>query len=467
MTPPVQPELTTAQKMAANLDVLRQHNASRERIQQEIDRWKVKFDAESAADPERQRTVGQDIQGAAQTFGDAATFGGADLVTDALAPGSFAENRAATRANKAGFREAHPVLAPALEVGGALATPIPGGTLLKGVKGAGALAKIGRGAADAAIQSGVSGTVNNLTDATPEGVLDAIKQGGKSALIGAGVAGTVGAVGGVAARAVDRLKRSGSVPKRLFELKDVLASKDKVNYGKAEAEGAAAAPLVRPNALDAPDIKPYADEVRTSREFQGADEPTVIRETYKRLGQPQRAAIKQTESGDFKPLAQASKEELRLAKADLMTDAEKAMPSFPAANAEHAKGAGEIRALRKGAGVAAVVGGAKPISEVNLDVKSAEAYTRAIPKLTPAEAEEALRGILGSVRGMVGFSRNPIGLFGIARSAVGVPLAIHRLGPIVRQLEKQAGRGQSGESFADFVRGATARTVGAETGQLP
>lgn len=102
---------------------------------------------------------------------------------------------------------------------------------------------------------------------------------------------------------------------------------DQINYGKAADEGAAAAargpsPQVT-RALQAPDIAPYADAVRSSRQFSNADDYTVLREAYKlmseRSGTLQNRIVN---ANDFKAGTSLEAGDVRLAKNQMLNAAD-------------------------------------------------------------------------------------------------------------------------------------------------
>lgn len=100
---------------------------------------------------------------------------------------------------------------------------------------------------------------------------------------------------------------------------------DEVSYGKVAEEAAASGgstPAVRA-ALAAPDIAPYAEVIRTSRKFAGADDATVLQEAYKLMSERQGTlANRAGTTSDFKAGTSLEKADIGLAKGELLRAAE-------------------------------------------------------------------------------------------------------------------------------------------------
>lgn len=278
----------------------------------------AEIEAANAADPERQRSFADNAGAFAQTFADASTFGAAGLVTDALSPGSFSEDRAERKANRAALPAGARAVA---EITGSLATPLggikgaiagmraarslnearvaanlirPGAQFVgSAAQGAGRAAKVGRAVADAGAQAGMTGAVENLDEATPEGVGHALASGARSAALGGAIAPVAGAVVGGATRLGGRLSGMKPLDKKAFEIADAMEEMDKVNYGAA-LQDAHPTSHIR-DVLDSKTVKPFADMVRSSEQFADAPDPVIFHETYKLMSRAQRAAGKRTE----------------------------------------------------------------------------------------------------------------------------------------------------------------------------
>lgn len=192
---------TIQQMLRKRLAEAKARNASQEEIAQEIAWAQEALDAESAKDPERKRTGWDDLGSAARTFSDAQTFGVSGLLEDALSSGQlgapnlakFREARDSRKRDKAAVRESSPLLSTAAELVGSVATPIPGGAVLKGAKTGAGLLKTGAYAArEGALQGFLAGMGENIgTSDDPTGL--------KSGVMGGTVGGAAGGVLGTAA----------------------------------------------------------------------------------------------------------------------------------------------------------------------------------------------------------------------------------------------------------------------------
>lgn len=213
MTPPVQPK-TAIQAMRENLQWLRANGASVDEQKAEMERWKPKIQAASAADA-RPRGVMENLGGVAEEFASGATLGLSGLVDDAASAAlnpnqSFAARRAARRTNSEAFRDANPGTALAAGFTGALATPGLGvgkaiGTAGKGV---GAMLRRGAGmAAEGALGAGIEGTVRGTDDFTGDAMKRALSTGVRDAFVGAVAAPIVGGTLGAGARGLARLRQ--------------------------------------------------------------------------------------------------------------------------------------------------------------------------------------------------------------------------------------------------------------------
>lgn len=162
--------------------------------------------SENALDRARSRTYLDDLGAVAQSFADAGTFGAVGLLDDALTPGGFTANRNARRAS----REELPASARvAAGISGGLAAGLinPVSFLRASPASASLIARMGKGAAEGAIQGGVSQFGENVgaTERYPGEMTDVVRTGA--------VAG--GLLGGVVTPMAQRLADVGA--KRFFD----------------------------------------------------------------------------------------------------------------------------------------------------------------------------------------------------------------------------------------------------------
>ncbi len=514
------------------------------------------------------------IQGAAETLMDASTLGvsglAGDLATSVLPwEPSFKELRAARKERRASV----PLKARIpLEMGGALATPLPGAGLLKlgksGLSLGGSLIKqapqtaklstrAGRAALDAALQGGVYGAAGNLNELTPEGVGSAVKMGALSAGVGGGLGALLGSGTEIAVRAARRFKNLGRLDKKAFAIADDMEKLDKANYGTAAGEANSTGPIRDVLQYD-PIVAPISKDVRWDASYQGKQmsDAEALMASYRRLsGQQRRAqsaldAAKAGVVGYDPKLSEGTIENLARAKANLLNAAETpstvvvpgrarsvaarqtaqspapsvrdaldafrtrlgkvvtrkegtvmqqkaregldrhitenvvspsltgapapgrfierpsktvpidaGIPSLRKAIDTHRVKAGELDALTRGADIGLAVGRNKSIPGGKLRTQSREAYLRAIPKMTDAEAEAALAGIMGRFPEQVSLTSSPLGAFGLVTSAVRAPLTMARTMPIIRALEAKLGRGNMGQGAGDLARGTSTRLL--------
>lgn len=443
-----------------------------------LERLKAARAAKAPARPEMS-TMGK-IQGAVESGMDAASFGLSGLAADALASAlpwepSFKDLRSARRER----RESVPasVRVP-IELAGAVATPVPGAGLLnlgKGYSLGGSLikqapqtaklsARAGRAAADAAIQSGVTGAAESLDEFSGEGLKKAAGTGLLSAFMGAGLAGGLGSGTEMAVRGAKRVGLMKRLDKAAFKIVDDLADLDKANYGAASVNMVPTPAMLRVLRKDRV-VAPLVRDIRAEAKYQGKaiDHPEVLMAAYRRLSSQQRrvqATLERAKSGDvgYDPkLSEGLLENIKTAKQRLF---DVAGPDFQNAVNVHRAKSGELDALKEGADVGLAAARNKSVPGAKLTTMSREAYLRSIPKMTNAEAEAALAGILGRFPEQASFTSSPLGLFGLVTSAVRAPLTTYRTMPIIRALEAKLGRGNMGQSAGDLVRGTSARYLG-------
>lgn len=281
------------------------------------------------------------------------------------------------------------------------------------------------------------------TSATKEGSVDALA--GKVAE-GLGVAGR-----SIGARTLDRVAQLR---------RGAMEAADKVNYGKAAAEGNLAAanptPQVVSNTMDETDIKPYIDIVRGSRTLKNADDATVLREAYKLMSERQGTlANRVVNANDFKAGTQLEKADIGAAKKQVLTAADAVMPSFRPAVYRHAELMREMQAMRAGADATnRIVRGFSGAAK-NAEKNAPDAFLESIDAMTPNEARAALEGIFGRLKmSKTALSINPARLFGAPQLAS----RYGKIGPIVDALDKKAGNSTSSLTRAFGIETAAAGT---------
>lgn len=186
-------------------------------------------------------------------------------------------------------------------IGGGLAVAaIPGGPVLQGAR---------------------YGILGGLLAADPANVKDRLHNAATQGAIGAAV-GKAGELIGTGVRALG----ATSLGKSALGRKGVMEAADKIAYGKAEAEAAATggtSPAIR-RALNASDIAPYAETIRQSRTFHGADDATVLREAYKLMSERQGLlGTRIVNANDFKAGTSLEARDVTLAKQSLLNATEK------------------------------------------------------------------------------------------------------------------------------------------------
>lgn len=426
--------------------------------------------AQNAAD----RALGpMDQLGAlANSFTDAATFGGAGLLTDmadaALTGRTFSANRQARKMARESLTGGERVGAT---LAGALANPV--GTLVKAPAGAGLLGRTRAGLLDAAAQGGLTGAVENLNSADREGIATAVRGGLLGASTGAATAGVVGGAQGLAsgANTLRRVARATNPDVRAFELRDAIAKADAALYGAAgrEARNVGTTQEIR-SVLASQTVKPFADMVRRSESHGMATDAETLLETYKLMSAAQRKAAKSIEgTPEFLADLELRNRDIGVAKGRMLDAADAPsgnlpppMPSMRPAVQAHAKAEGEYAAFRDTYDAVRRVLGDKAVAGKKLTLDSPEALRRAIRDMTPEEASLALEATLGATRGTARLSSNPITLFGVIPAAFRMAHAPSQVNPFIALLEKQAGKQPSLFSnpvVSERVRGTAVRTM--------
>lgn len=333
-------------------------------------------------------------------------------------------------------------------------------------------------------QAAIYGAAEGAAQANPDA---GIGTRAKDTAIGA----VTGAVTGKAADAATNLARSAITPtlgNQALSRKAAMSAADRLNYGAAESEAAAgggSSPAVR-DALNHPQVKPLADDIRASFSMQGkpTDDASVLMQVHRELSQNERALIDRAANAPTaRPLTareqgdvHAVKQMLRRAAASPSTkppltldvapdgpafqlrgtsdvvkpgvtvstpgmriqtapaeNVPPLMPSFPRAVAEHARMQGETSAFENGADATQRLLGQTSVAGKKLTKKSAEAFGADVSKMTPGEAEAALNGVLGRTKEFTTGTKNPLKMVNPWSWTSG------KVTPFVQQLEQQMG----------------------------
>lgn len=234
---------------------------------------------------------------------------------------------------------------------------------------------------------------------------------------GATVGGAAGyAAGDVAAPLARAWVPGRQSPGKLVQgMKETMRRKSGANYGRADAEAvgatASAQATVR-RILGRPDIKPFAEMVRSRRQFATASDAQVLGEVYRQMSRQQRGLTQRITRDGFDAKLALDAENIGLAKDELLNAADAAMPSFRPAVEAHREMASEIGAVGTGVDAAKRIMGAAP-SGPRLSTQSAEAYAERLRRMTRQQREAAVRGVLGHLRTRTGFQPNAVSLGGL------------------------------------------------------
>lgn len=463
-------------KMRANVRAMQAQGAPVEDIQREVAYWDSKLDAISAE--ERKLSPLQKTGAAAQTFSDALTLGLGGVATDALAPGSFSANRQARKMAKGQLAEENPMLSIGTELAGA-AVPMlltggaaGGGSLLRAAPTASRLARGGTAIADAALQSGISGTANTLEGGTTEDLKEALGAGAQSAVLGGGVAAGVGGVAGAVSKAASRIKSTNALDDAAVKLSEKISKVNKAGYDQVLSQPAQKQ-LTKPmlDVLTKPDVLPLVKKLQTLEQWRGVRpmDPKFLDNVYKELSE-QGVKIEKILDGDIADrtlgnVLRSEKKHIDILKGQFLDAMDQQVPGYRGVVREARKLAEEAKAFEGGADIAKSTGAGKSLSGKKLRHESEAAYLKKIPDMSPEEAELALSGVLGRGREAVHITSSPLGAFGTLASGVRVPLQAFRTKAIVEALEKQAGKKHNNLEVSAKVRGLLARTAGAEQGR--
>lgn len=278
-----------------------------------------------------------------------------------------------------------------------------------------------------------TGIMSGLLGSEPSTVEDRIHEAAKQGVVG-GVAGKVADVAGTAVRGLLAPTLGEATAARAA----ATTAKDATAYGAAATEGAAAAPHPAVDAvLDSPDIKAFADMVRGARQFAGADQGTIVRETYKLMSKQQSGLAKRLADQGFDAATKLAHDNIGLAKQELMNAADQIMPSFRSAVSGHAEMMSQKGAFDTAAEATRRALQGTHVAAKRLATQSPEAVHETLKQMREESAKAALEGTLGRLKEYNHVSINPLKLFGagpMVRNAA-------KVAPQVGLLDQIAGTG--------------------------
>lgn len=289
-------------------------------------------------------------------------------------------------------------------------------------------------------QGALYGATSGALAADPMTAGERVGNTAKEAAVGA----TAGKLFGELLPIVARTQLGRSLGRTALSRDAEMAASDATNYSRAASEGTLAAanptPPATVAALNDPDVRPYANIIRNSRLFRGADDATILRESYKLMSERQGLLGKRVlNSDDFRAGTELERAEIGSAKRDLLTGADHVMPSFRSAVYEHAALSRDREAFRTAADATKRItrgasGAARKASQ-----NSPESFMDTIRGLNPSEANAATEGVLGRLKERTGFlgmsTANPLKLFGLPKSSADFAA----LAPYLRVLDERAG----------------------------
>lgn len=307
-----------------------------------------------------------------------------------------------------------------------------GGAKIGGAIG-GAMASAAKSLTSPAIGgAALMGSEQFLNNDQNQSLLSRAGRGVAGGLFGLG-AGKLGEVLTTTARSV----AAPSLGKAAEAIRSATRSADDALYGAAEQEGllTPTTPQIQ-SALRDPAVAPFANIVRNSKKFAGANDATVLRETYKLMSEQsvKRGGAMATAT-DFKAGTSLEKDELDLAKRELLDAADSAMPTFRKAVETHARNARINRAFATGANAGRREMSNTSIAGERLPKLSPVATRKTLDAMSQDEAEAFTKGVLGRTFERMTPGANPINLFGIPRAVQ----AVYRAGPLLRAADRATG----------------------------
>jgi hypothetical protein len=309
---------------------------------------------------------------------------------------------------------------------------VTGGTIaaLAGPKGPW-MSPLGRGGS-AAVQGARLGAATGLLSAEPASFEDRLLKAGKGGAIGGTIAGVVGDVLPITARTLAAKSLGTKAVQRSAQME--LA--DEAAYGKAMAEGKGATHPQVTAALNNPTARGYADAAREAPSLAGADDATILHETYKRLGERQRGLEAQLENpANYKAGAAREVQDIELAKRQLLAAADQIMPGYRQAVQGHAQLAGEYDAFQDASDATNRIVRKASVAGRNLLKNTPEAFKDRIAAMDRAKAEAAREAVLGRLHDKATeyVTPNPLKLFGAPKTAG----AIGRAAPYLDLLDQR------------------------------
>lgn len=310
----------------------------------------------------------------------------------------------------------------------------------------------------AAVQGARFGAAQGALSAEPGSIEDRLIRAGKGGAIASVTAGLLGDV----APKVARVMAAKGLGANAMHRGAQMTAADQAAYGQALAQGKG---QVHPDvtaALDSPGISGYAKAARNSPSLAGADDATILHETYKRLGERQRGLSAQVErAADFKAGPAREIQDIELMKQRLLDAADKIMPGYRQAVQGHADLAGQYDAFTDAADQTRRIIKGTSVAGRNLQKNTGDAFKANIIKLDKAKAEAAREAVLGRVQEQAGehlsgnplkgFGTNPFGLTGAMRS-------INKASPYLEMLDGKI------DPNAGILRRALAASVGSHAG---
>ena len=257
------------------------------------------------------------------------------------------------------------------------------------------------------------GGASQALDADPASIAE---RAGRT-VAGAAAGGAAGYIAGDIAAPLARAWAPGrpSPGNLVQKMKEKMRTVSGANYGRADAEAigatAPAQAAVR-RILERPDIKPFAEMVRSRRQYATASDAQVLGEVYRQMSRQQRGLTQRITRDGYDAKLALDAENIGLAKDELLNAADAAMPSFRGAVEAHRGMASEIGAVGTGVDAAKRIMGAAP-SGPRLATQSAEAYAERLRRMTRQQREAAVRGVLGHLRTRTGFQPNAVSLGGL------------------------------------------------------
>lgn len=313
-------------------------------------------------------------------------------------------------------------------------------------------------------QGALFGGAGGLLGADPQSAGDRVWNTAKGAAIG----GTTGKVLGELAPNVARVIAAKTLGKNVLQRSTAMDAADAVNFSKAKGEGDLAAASPTPpavsSALADTDVRPYVNVVRASGLFQNADDPTVLREAYKLMGEKERMlGSRIVGSDDYKAGSELERNEIIQGKRQLAQAAEPIMPSFGPANLAHAQAEGGLDAVKAGADATGRILSGASIPGKKIAANSREQFIASILEKNKTEAEATRQGVLGQIQARTGrtgiTTPNPIKGFGLPSSA----WQVNKMAPELNALDQQAG--QTGTWYGNRLRRGLGIALGNEASQ--